>query len=105
MPEHEEYKVVVSRRAAQMLVSHAAFVARLDEALAHKLVRDFREAANSLSKMPYRAPILHSDIFPNQKYRKLIFDKRYLMLYQIKENTAYTEYVIDGRQDYEWVIN
>lgn len=105
MPEHEEYKVVVSERAAQMLVSHAAFVARLDEGLAHKLVRDFQEAADSLNKMPYRAPILHSDIFPNQKYRKLIFDKRYLMLYQIKEDTVYIEYVIDGRQDYEWLLD
>ena len=104
MPEHEEYKIVVSKRAAQMLVSHVAFVARLDEGLAHKLVRDFREAADSLSKMPYRAPILHSDIFSNQKHRKLIFDKRYLMLYQIKEDTVYIEYVIDGRQDYEWLL-
>lgn len=104
MPEPEEYRVVVSKRATQMLVSHAAFVARLDEALVLKLVRDFREAADSLSKMPYRTPTLHSDVFPNEKYRKLIFGKWHLVLYQIKESTVYIEYVIDGRQDYEWLL-
>lgn len=105
MPEPEKYKVVVSKRAAQMLVSHAAFSARLDAGLAHKLVREFQEAADSLIWMPYRAPVLHSDIFPNQKYRKLIFAKRYLMLYQIKESTVYIEFVVDGRQEYEWLLD
>ena len=42
MPEHESYRVVVSKRAAQQLVEHAAFAARLDEKLAHKLVSGFR---------------------------------------------------------------
>lgn len=48
MPEHEAYRVIVSKRAAQQLVEHAAFAARLDEKLAHKLVSDFRQAAVSL---------------------------------------------------------
>lgn len=52
MPEHETYRVVISKRAAQQLVEHAAFIARLDEKLAHKLVSDFRQAAESLEKIP-----------------------------------------------------
>ena len=44
MPEHEAYRVVVSKRAAQQLVEHAAFAARLDEKLAHKLVSGFRQS-------------------------------------------------------------
>ena len=51
MPEHESYRVVVSKRAAQQLVEHAAFAARLDEKLAHKLVSDFRQAAVSLERI------------------------------------------------------
>ena len=50
MPEHETYRVVISKRAAQQLVEHAAFIARLDEKLAHKLVSDFRQAAESLER-------------------------------------------------------
>lgn len=54
MPEHEAYRVIVSKRAAQQLVEHAAFAARLDEKLAHKLVSDFRQAAVSLERFPFR---------------------------------------------------
>jgi len=42
MPELEEYKVIVSKRAMQQLVEAAAFNARLDEKSAHKLLADFR---------------------------------------------------------------
>ena len=76
MPEHESYQVVISKRAAQQLVEHAAFMALLDEKLAHKL----------------------------EKYRKLIFDKCHILLYQIKGQVVYVEYVIDGRQDYQWLL-
>lgn len=105
MPEHEEtYQVVVSKRASGQLVSHAAFTARLEERLAYQLVEDFREAAASLRRFPYRNPVLRSDEFTTEKYRKMLFGKWYLMLYQIKGNTVLIEYVIDGRQDYQWLL-
>ena len=63
MPEHEAYRVIVSKRAAQQLVEHAAFAARLDEKLAHKLVSDFRQAAVSLERFPFRNPVLRSEVF------------------------------------------
>ena len=100
MPEHESYRVVVSKRAAQQLVEHAAFAARLDEKLAHKLVSDFRQAAVSLERFPFRNPVL----VMIEKYRKLIFDKYHILLYQVKDQVVYVEYVIDGRQDYQWLL-
>lgn len=104
MPEHETYRVVISKRAAQQLVEHAAFIARLDEKLAHKLVSDFRQAAESLERFPFRNPVMRSDVFAVEKYRKLIFDKYHILLYQIKGQVVYVEYVIDGRQDYQWLL-
>ncbi len=105
MPEHEEtYRVVVSKRASRQLVSHAAFAARLEERLADQLVEDFKEAAASLSRFPYRNPVLRSDEFTTEKYRKMLFGKWYLLLYQIRGNAVYIEYVIDGRQDYQWLL-
>ncbi len=103
MPEHESYRVVVSKRAAQQLVEHAAFAARLDEKLAHKLVSGFRQAAVSLERFPFRNPVLRSEVFTVEKYRKLIFDKYHILLYQVKDQVVYVEYVIDGRQDYQWL--
>ena len=34
----------------------------------------------------------------------MLFGKWYLILYKIQDDTVYIEYVIDGRQDYEWLI-
>lgn len=105
MPEHEEtYRVIVSKRASRQLVSQAAFAAQLEERLAHQLVEDFREAAASLKRFPYRNPALRSDEFTTEKYRKMLFGKWYLMLYQIKGDAVLIEYVIDGRQDYQWLL-
>jgi len=30
--------------------------------------------------------------------------KRYLILYQIKGQMVYVDYIVDCRQDYEWLI-
>lgn len=105
MPEREEeYQAVVSKRAAQQLVSHAAFAAKLEERLGHQLVDDFRTAAASLHRFPFRNPAIRSEVFPTSKYRKMVFGKWYLLIYQIKGEKVYIEYVIDGRQDYQWLF-
>lgn len=106
MPEHEEtYQVIVSKRAAHQLASQAAFVARLDEKLALALIEEFNVAAKSLQKFPYRYPALRSAEFVTEKYRKMIFSKRYILIYQIKGDRVYIECVIDGRQDYQWLLD
>lgn len=102
-PEHK-FQVIVSKRAAQQLVQQAAFVARLEDRLSHRLVADFRAAANSLQNFPYRNPVLRSDVFSTGKYRKMVFGKWYLLIYQIKGERVFVEYVVDGRQDYQWLI-
>lgn len=105
MPELEnKFQVIVSKRAAQQLVEHAVFMARLEERLARQLAADFWKAADSLQSFPYRTPILRSSVFVTEKYRKMVFGKWYLLIYQIKGERVFVEYVIDGRQDYQWLI-
>ena len=104
MPEPEEYKVTVSKRATQQLVEAASFQARLDEKLAHKLVAEFRIAVDSLRILPFRNPTVRSEVFTVEKYRKMVFGKWYLLIYQIKGDTVYIEYLIDGRSDYQWLF-
>lgn len=105
MPEHESvYQVIVSKRAAQQLVEHAAFAAGLEERLGYQLIEDFRNATDSLQRFPYRNPILRSEVFTAEKYRKMVFAKWYLLIYQIKGESVYIEYIIDGRSDYQWLI-
>lgn len=101
-----KYDVNVSERAAQMLVSHAAFLAQVSQTAAENLVTQFEHAAHSLEELPQRCPYLTDDYIPKNKYRSLLFDgKRYLMIFQIMEQTVYIDYVVDCRQDYTWLIH
>lgn len=98
------YEVRISPRAAQLLREHAMFLSNANQNSANKFIEEFQNVSASLSSMPYQAPILHSDEFQNEKYRKLLFFKHYLLIYQIKDNTVYIEYVLDCKQDYEWLL-
>ena len=104
MEQQNKYRVIVSNRAAQMLVSHAAFLAQVNEPAAERLVSAFEEAASSLEQMPHRCPWLMGEYIPRNTYRHLIFQKRYMLIFQIKDDTVYIDYVIDGRQDYQWLF-
>ena len=48
--------------------------------------------------------MLSDPYIPAGKYRKLLMGKRYLLIYQIKEDTVYVDYVVDCRQDYGWLL-
>lgn len=61
-------------------------------------------ALRSLAQMPQRFPFLkEAYITPNQ-YRRMSIEKRYLVLYQIQEDTVYVEYIADCRQDHSWLL-
>ena len=53
MERQNKYRVIVSARAAQMLVSHAAFLAQTSPAAAERLTVEFEKAAKSLELMPH----------------------------------------------------
>lgn len=87
-----------------MLVSHARFLAQVSEAVAIRLINAFQESVSSLKQFPERKPWLNDPLIPNCKYRKLLFEKRYLLVYQIKGTTVYVDAVVDTRQDYGWLL-
>ena len=104
MEQQNKYRVIVSARAAQMLVSHAAFLAQVSPAAAELLTVEFEKAAASLEQMPQRCPWLKGEYIPKNAYRFILFEKRYMLIFQIVDNTVYTDYVVDCRQDYDWLI-
>lgn len=95
-----KYTVIISDEAAQMLVSHARFLAQVSEKAALNLIAEFSEYIKSLEKFPERNPWLSDSALPINKYRKLLIYKRYLLIYQIKGSTMYVDYIVDCRQDY-----
>jgi len=100
----KRYRVVISERAGEMLVQHARFLAQVSTQAADKLRIDVIEAAKSLREFPERGSRLTDPALPANKYRKLLVDKRYLLIYQIKDDTVYIDYIVDCRQDYAWLI-
>ena len=78
MEQQNKYRVIVSARAAQMLVSHAAFLAQVSPAAAERLTVEFEKAAKSLEQMPQRCPWLRGEYIPKNAYRFILFEKRYI---------------------------
>lgn len=104
MEQQNKYHVIVSERATQMLVSHAAFLAQVSPEAAERLTAEFEKAANSLERMPQRCPWLTGEYIPRNAYRFILFEKRYMIIFQIADDIVYADYVVDCRQDYSWLI-
>ena len=104
MENQSKYRVIVSEQATQMLVSHAAFLAQVSPEAAERLTVEFEKTANSLEIMPQRCPWLSGEYIPKSAYRFILFEKRYMIIFQIIDDTVYADYVVDCRQDYGWLI-
>lgn len=105
MKQQNKYRVIVSEQATQMLVSHVAFLAQVSPEAAERLTAEFEKAANSLELMPQRCPWLTGEYIPRNDYRFILFEKRYMIIFQIVDDIVYADYVVDCRQDYSWLIH
>lgn len=103
MPD-KRYKVIISDKAMSMLASHVRFLAQVSVNAALKLKAELIKEMQSLDYMPEGYPWLTDEYIPPNKYRKKLVSKRYLLIYQIIDDTVYIDYVLDCRQDYGWLI-
>ena len=104
MEQQNKYRAIVSARAVQMLVSHAEFLAQISPAAAERFTVEFEKAAKSLEQMPQRCPWLKGEYIPRSVYRFILFEKRYMLIFQIADDVVYADYVVDCRQDYGWLL-
>lgn len=100
----EKYSVIISDRAKNMLGVHLRFIARVNKDAALKTKEDLMKAMRSLHQMPQRFPFFEAPYIPPNKYHKLFVPKWYLVLYQIRDNTVYVDYIVDCRKDYDWLL-
>lgn len=87
-----------------MLVSHAAFLAQVNIEAAEGLADEFERTAGSLETMTLHCPWLFGDYIPVHKYRYILFEKHYAILYHAVDDIVYADYVIDFRQEYGWLF-
>lgn len=97
------YRVIVSDRAKQMLGTHIRFLAQVSkEAIGKK--KALIAAMRSLEHMPQRFPFFEEAYIPPNKYHRMFVERWYLVLYQIRDETVYVDYILDCRKDYSWLI-
>lgn len=101
----KKYKVIVSDRAKQMLGTHIRFMAQVNKEAAIAKKKELITAMRTLESMPQRFPFFEESYIPPNKYHKMFVEKWYLILYQIKDNTVYVDYILDCRKDYSWLMN
>ena len=101
----KKYKVIVSDRAKQMLGTHIRFMAQVNKEAAIAKKKELITAMRSLESMPQRFPFFEESYIPPNKYHTMFVEKWYLILYQIKDNTVYVDYILDCRKDYSWLMN
>jgi len=98
------YRVIVSDRATDMLMQHVRFLAQTSLQAADKLRVEIIKAAKSLKNFPEHNAWLSDPVLPANKYRKMIISKRYLLIYQIRDEAVFIEYILDCRQNYKWLL-
>lgn len=99
-----KYKVIVSDRAKEMLGMHIRFLAQVNKQAAAKLKNRLVAEMRSLQDMPHRYPFFNENYIPANKYHKLYVENWYLILYQIKDDTVCVDWIVDCRQDYQWLL-
>lgn len=100
-----KYRVFISDRAKQDLLLHVRFLAQINKSAAQKLRQRLVTEIRSLEQMPHRYPFLNAEFIPPNKYHKLYVDNHYLILYQIRDDIVYVDWIVDCRQDYQWLVN
>lgn len=104
MKKAPPYKVVISDRASQMLAGHVLFLAQKSPPAARKIKYKLIDGIGSLQQMPERFPYLDTEFLPTNKYHKMFVENCYLILFQIKDQMVYVDFIVDCRQDYGWLI-
>lgn len=83
---------------------HVRFLAKKIPEAARRAKNDLMQSIRSLSHMPpERFAFLNAKYISLNKYHKMYIEKWYLILYQIKDQDVYVDYILDCRQDYGWL--
>ena len=104
MEKLKRYKVVIRPAVFDEILNLYAFICDYRPAAAQKVRIELIKSIRSLQTMPERYPFFSGTLIPAGKFRKMVVLNRYLIFYQVVECEVHIHKVIDGRQDYEWLL-
>jgi hypothetical protein len=93
-----KYDVIVSRKADEMLVSHARFLAQVSIPAAKVLRHEFYSVLVRLKENPFQFQLEEDLGLPGGKYRRVVFAKRYKAVFSVFENSVFVDAIIDCKQ-------
>ena len=93
------YNVIVAPAANDRMAEHFEFLARVSESAANRLLDGLVSDIGSLKKMPFRNPVYDRPYVQPLKYRYMISNKRYRIVYQIVNDTVFVDDIQDCRQN------
>ena len=103
MVQSKLYKVKISEEAQRGLGKIIGYVAINNVKAARTLKKDIVAEISALYLFPQRTPFLEGEFIPFNKCHKLVVGRSYLVIYQFKDETVLVDYVLDCRQDYQWL--
>ena len=93
------YKVIIAPTATDRMVGHFEFLARVSESVANKLFDELSDDIASLQRMPFRNPVYDRPYVPPLKYRYMVSNKRYRIVYQVVNDTVFVDDIQNCLQD------
>ena len=93
------YTVIIDPAANDRMADHIEFLARVSESAAEKLLEILVKDIRSLQTMPFRNPIYDRPYVPALKYRYMVSNKRYRIVYQIVDDIVFVDDIQDCRQN------
>lgn len=93
-----KYKIVLQKEAWHSINQLINFLSIYNINYSQKVLKNILKSIKSLEYFPNRNPYL---IF-NKKYRKMLFLKKYLIIYSVDDiqNIIYIKYVFNTKQNY-----
>lgn len=92
-----KYKVIISDRAKEMLGMHIRFLGQKNKTVADNLKKRLIAEIRSLQEYPQGYPFFNETYIPANKYHKLYVENWYLVLYQIRDNVVYVDWIVAGK--------
>ena len=97
--EEKIYRVIVDTAVNDRMYEHFEFLARVSTDAANRLLDSLVADIYSLERLLFRNPVFSRPYLPLGKYRYMISNERYRIVYQIDGDFIFVDDIQDCRQD------
>ena len=100
----EDFNIVISSKSQQDLSECIGFVLNVSKETATNLSNDVFSAINSLKTFPERNPVFDMPKTFPFVIRKLIINKRYVVLYSMEDKNVVVYRILDSRRKFDHLL-